>query len=348
MKSHQLIAILAIAGLITACGDKTNELVVSDNKASDVLKVKDEPIKPIQVASIKKPKYVELGKKLYFDPRLSRSGFISCNSCHNLSMGGTDNLRTSIGHNWTKGPINSPTVLNSSLNLAQFWDGRAADLKEQAGGPIANPGEMAFTHDLAIDMLRSIPEYVAEFEDAFGKREITIDEVTLAIAAFEETLVTPNSRFDQWLKGKEDAINATELAGYQLFKNSGCVACHNGEAVGGNSFQKMGVVEPYQADSEAQGRVAVTGKDSDRFNFKVPTLRNVELTYPYFHDGGAATLTEAVDVMGRLQLGKKFTPEENASIVAFLKTLTGDQPSFALPQLAPSSDQTPRPEPFSK
>ncbi len=309
---------------------------------------RDEPIKPIQPANVENPKYVELGKKLYFDPRLSKSGFISCNSCHNLSMGGTDNLKTSIGHNWTKGPINSPTVLNSSLNLAQFWDGRAADLKEQAAGPIANPGEMAFTHALAVDMLRSIPGYVAEFKEAFGKEEITIDEVTLAIAAFEETLVTPNSRFDLWLKGDDNAMTATELAGYNLFKSSGCVACHSGEGIGGNSFQKMGLVEPYHATSPAEGRSAVTGNDADRFSFKVPTLRNVELTYPYFHDGEADTLTEAVDVMGRLQLGKKFTDEENAQIVAFLKTLTGDQPSFQLPQLPPSSDKTPRPEPFAE
>lgn len=307
-----------------------------------------EPIQPIKAAKPSNPKLVELGKKLYFDPRLSKSGFISCNSCHNLSMGGTDNLRTSIGHNWSKGPINSPTVLNSSLNLAQFWDGRAADLKAQAAGPIANPGEMAFTHELAVDMLKSIPGYVNEFKSAFNHNKLTIEEVTLAIAAFEETLVTPNSRFDKWLQGDKKALTQQELTGYNLFKNSGCIACHNGPAVGGNSFQKMGLVEPYKAESDAQGRVAVTGKDSDRFNFKVPTLRNVELTYPYFHDGGAATLTEAVDIMGRLQLGKKFTKEENASIVAFLKTLTGEQPSFKLPQLPPSSDKTPRPEPFAK
>jgi cytochrome c peroxidase len=307
-----------------------------------------EPIQPLKVVKPVNPQLVSLGQKLFFDPRLSKSGFISCNSCHNLSMGGTDNLRTSIGHNWTKGSINSPTVLNSSLNVAQFWDGRAADLKAQAGGPIANPGEMGFTHKLAVDMLTSIPGYVAEFKKAFKSEKISIEEVTLAIAAFEETLVTPNSRFDKWLKGDKKAINATELAGYHLFKNSGCIACHNGPAVGGNSFQKMGIVEPYKAEGDAQGRSAVTGKDGDRFNFKVPTLRNVELTYPYFHDGGAATLTEAVDVMGRLQLGKKFNTEDNARIVAFLKTLTGDQPSFKLPQLPPSSDKTPRPEPFAK
>lgn len=307
-----------------------------------------EPIQPIQPARVSNPALVELGKKLYFDPRLSKSGFISCNSCHNLSMGGTDNIKTSIGHNWQEGPINAPTVLNSSLNVAQFWDGRAADLKAQAGGPIANPGEMAFTHTLAINVLQSIPGYVAEFKKAFGTETVDIEKVTKAIAAFEETLVTPNARFDKWLKGDKKALNKTELEGYTLFKDSGCIACHNGPAVGGNSFQKMGVVEAYKASSPAEGRVAVTGKDADRFNFKVPTLRNVEMTYPYFHDGAANTLKEAVDIMGRLQLGKKFTDDENARIVAFLKTLTGDQPNFKLPVLPPSADATPRPTPFEK
>ncbi|MES9849097.1 MAG: cytochrome-c peroxidase, partial [Candidatus Thiodiazotropha sp.] len=306
----------------------------------------DEPIQPIKPVQNINLGQVELGKKLYFDPRLSKSGFISCNSCHNLSMGGTDNLKTSIGHNWQQGPINAPTVLNSSLNVAQFWDGRAADLKAQAGGPIANPGEMAFTHTLAIDVLTSIPEYVMEFKQAFGSDKITIDEVTQAIAEFEKTLVTPNSRFDQWLLGDKQVLSQDERAGYKLFKESGCVSCHNGEAVGGNSFQKMGVVEPYKAKSPAEGLSAVTGKDADRFKFKVPTLRNVEMTYPYFHDGEAETLTEAVDVMGRLQLGKKFSDNENAQIVAFLKTLTGDQPAFLMPILPPSTDMTPAPKPF--
>ncbi len=301
------------------------------------------PIEPIKEINLAK---VELGKKLYFDPRLSKSGFISCNSCHNLSMGGTDNLKTSIGHNWQQGPINSPTVLNSSMNVAQFWDGRAADLKEQAGGPIANPGEMAFTHTLAVDVLESIPEYVTEFTQVFGPDCINIDQVTEAIAEFEKTLVTPNSRFDQWLQGYTDAITEQELAGYQLFKSSGCVACHMGPAIGGTSFQKMGLVAPYETKNEAQGLAGVTGKDADRFKFKVPTLRNVELTYPYFHDGEAATLTEAVDIMGRLQLARKFETTELEKIVAFLKTLTGDQPSFALPILPPSTDLTPRPVPF--
>jgi len=305
-----------------------------------------EPIQPIEPVKEVNLALAELGKKLYFDPRLSKSGFISCNSCHNLSMGGTDNLPTSIGDQWQQGPINAPTVLNSSLNVAQFWDGRAADLKAQAGGPIANPGEMAFSHTLAVSVLESIPQYVVEFKQVFGSDGIDIDKVTDAIAEFEKTLVTPNSRFDQWLLGNADALTEKELAGYNLFKNSGCTACHNGPAVGGNSFQKMGVVEPYQANSPAEGLSAVTGKDADRFKFKVPTLRNVEMTYPYFHDGAAQTLTEAVDIMGRLQLGKKFSDEENAQIVAFLHTLTGDQPAFQLPILPPSTAQTPPPKPF--
>ena len=305
-----------------------------------------EPIQPIQAAKVTEPAKVELGKKLFFDPRLSKSGFISCNSCHNLGMGGSDNLKSSIGDKWQKGPINSPTVLNSRNNLAQFWDGRAKDLKAQAGGPIANPGEMALTHELAVDMLRSIPHYVREFKTVFGSDKLTIDEVTTAIAAFEDTLVTPNSRFDQWLKGNKKALKPDELAGYKLFKDSGCVACHNGPNVGGTSFQKMGVVEPFKTTSTAEGRSAVTGKDADRLNFKVPTLRNVELTYPYFHDGSADTLAQAVTTMGRLQLGRTFTDTETTQIVAFLKTLTGDQPKMTLPVLPPSSDATKRPQPF--
>src|SRR5450759_671457 len=214
--------------------------------------ISDEPIQPIEAVKIKNPALVELGKKLFFDPRLSKSGFISCNSCHNLSMGGSDNLKTSVGDHWHQGPINSPTVLNSSMSLAQFWDGRAVDLKAQAGGPIANPGEMGFSHALAVGMLESIPAYTAEFKQVFGTDKIDIDKVTTAIAEFENTLVTPNSRFDKWLKGDKKAITANEQAGYKLFKESGCVGCHNGPAVGGNSFQKMGVVEPYKTSNPAE------------------------------------------------------------------------------------------------
>ena len=289
---------------------------------------------------------VDLGQKLFFDPRLSKSGFISCNSCHNLSMGGTDNLRTSIGHDWRQGPINSPTVLNAVYNVAQFWDGRAKDLQEQAGGPIANPGEMASTHELAIEVLESIPGYVNEFEQAFGKQGITVEKVTAAIAEFEKTLVTPNSRFDQFIKGDEKALSAEEQLGYETFVNVGCASCHNGPALGASSFQKMGLIKPYETANEATGLYGVTGVESDKFKFKVPTLRNIELTYPYFHDGGAQTLEEAVNVMASIQLGRDFTDAETSNVVAFLKTLTGDQPNFALPILPPSTNNTPEPQPF--
>lgn len=307
---------------------------------------RNEPIKPIAPAVITEPEKVELGKKLFFDPRLSMSGIISCNTCHNLSLGGTDNLKTSIGHKWQAGPVNSPTVFNSSLSIAQFWDGRAANLKEQAAGPIQAEVEMAMPHTLAVYVIKSIPGYVEIMQQVYGTPEVNLDRITDAIAAFEETLVTPNSRFDKWLIGDDSAITAKELAGYQLFKNSGCVACHNGEALGGTSFQKMGLVAPYESSSPAEGRFAVTGKDKDRFSFKVPTLRNIELTYPYFHDGEAATLEEATDIMGQLQLGRKYSAEEIEMLVAFMKTLTGELPKLELPILPAAGNDTPRPAPF--
>lgn len=306
----------------------------------------NEPIQPIKAVVPEKPEIAELGKMLFFDPRLSKSGFISCNSCHNLSMGGTDNIKTSIGHKWQQGPINAPTVLNSGMNLAQFWDGRAKDLKEQAGGPIANPGEMASTHELAVKVIASIPQYVAKFKLAFGTDAVNIDRITTAIAAFEETLVTPDSRFDKWLEGDKNALNKKEIEGYELFKSSGCTQCHNGPAVGGNSYQKMGVIHPYITKNSAVGRMDVTGKERDKYVFKVPTLRNVELSYPYFHDGETATLEKAVEIMGKIQLDHDFNQKEIASIVAFLKTLTGKQPEFNLPILPPSNNATPQPQPF--
>jgi cytochrome c peroxidase len=308
--------------------------------------VAQEPIQPVTVPTGLDENLVELGKKLFFDPRLSKSGFISCNSCHNLSMGGSDNLPSSIGHNWQQGPINSPTVLNSVYNSKQFWDGRAADLKEQAGGPIANPAEMASTHPLALSILETIPGYVAEFEAAFGSPGIDLDRVTTAIAEFEKTLVTPNSRFDQWLAGNSKALTQEELEGYQLFKNVGCSACHGGPAAGGLLFMKMGVAQPYATSNPAEGRIAVTGNEADRHVFKVPTLRNVELTYPYFHDGAVWSLEEAVAIMARVQIGRELEADQVQKIAAFLRTLTGEQPNFALPQLPPSGPQTPVPQPF--
>ena len=306
-----------------------------------------EPVAPITVPTDLDASMVELGKKLFFDPRLSKSGFISCNSCHNLSLGGSDNLPSSIGHNWQQGPINSPTVLNSSFNIAQFWDGRAADLKEQAGGPIANPGEMASTHPAALGVLETIPAYQDEFAAVFGSPGIDLDRVTLAIAEFEKTLVTPNAPFDLWLAGDKQAISADAVEGYELFKSVGCTACHNGPAVGASMFMKMGMVSPYETTNSAVGRMGVTGVETDQHVFKVPTLRNIELTYPYFHDGSVWSLDEAVDIMAKVQLGRTLDDAQRANIVAFLETLTGEQPNFTLPILPPSNANTPKPTPFN-
>ena len=295
-----------------------------------------EPIQVILPAIIENPAKVELGKKLFFEPRLSKSGIISCNSCHNLASSGTDNLATSIGHGWAKGPINSPTVFNASYNIAQFWDGRARDLQEQAGGPIVAEKEMASSHQMVLKTLASIPQYQAEFRAVYGEKNIEIEQVTDAIAAFETTLVTPNSDFDLWLKGETTALSTQQLRGYQTFKEIGCVSCHYGPAVGGNSFKKMGVVKPYITNNKSLGRYAVTLKNHDKNVFKVPTLRNIELTAPYFHDGSIWKLSEAVNIMADIQLNRRLTTQQTSDIVAFLKSLTGDRPKIMLPQLPPS------------
>ena len=376
MKIYPFVTGLLVTGLLAflngnLMAEKEHSLFAAEKVTlKDFQTRRDEPVKPLEAPKVADQAMVELGKKLFFDPRLSTSGFMSCNSCHNLSMGGSDNLKTSVGHNLRKGAINAPTVLNASLNFVQFWDGRAKNFKELLtvgdyayGGKVAfiegknkpskqsdilprHSRRVTFTHDIAVAILRSIPLYVEEFSRVFQSARIDIAQMITALTAFEETLVTPNSRFDQWLSGNDNAITRQELAGYELFKSSGCTNCHNGPSLGGNSFQKIGVVEPYKSTNASTGRFAVTKIDADRFKFKVPTLRNVELTYPYFHDGGAATLSKAVEVMGQIQSGKKFTADENAGIVAFLKSLTGDQPKFELPHLPPSSDTTPPPRNF--
>ena len=334
-------AALLLASFGTALGSASDAQANSD-------RWQNEPVKPIMPYTTQDEDKVQLGKKLFFEPRLSRSGFISCNSCHNLSRGGTDNLPTSIGHNWQEGPINSPTVLNASLHHAQFWDGRADTLQEQAAGPIDNPLEMASTHSLAVDVLRSIPEYVEMFEQIYGSNEITINEVTDAIAEFEETLVTPNSRFDQWLLGDDSAITEQELRGYQTFKQIGCAACHYGEALGGKDFHRMGIVHEYLTENASLGRFEVTSDERDMLHFKVPSLRNVERTYPYFHDGAVWSLEEATQIMAYVQLGRELPEEDIADMVAFMNSLAGDMPELRIPQLPPSAPNTPQPQPFER
>lgn len=335
----KLAATTLSLALLAGCGAPPAD--VTDAGADAVVRT-GEPIQPLPRTVDADPAKVELGRKLFFDPRLSKSGFISCNSCHNLSTGGVDNLPNSIGHGWQSGPINSPTVLNSSYNLAQFWDGRAKDLKDQAGGPMANPKEMAFSHEAAVSTLETIPGYVEEFGRVYGG--VTIDAATDAIAVFESTLVTPDAPFDRWLRGDDEALSAEALEGYGLFKSKGCTACHSGPAVGGQMYMKMGLVKPYAKDTQTVGRFAVTGNEADRFVFKVPVLRNIELTYPYFHDGSVWDLKEAVSMMADLQLGQQLTDAESTKITAFLKSLTGVQPKIELPILPPSSPSTPKPD----
>ena len=252
-------------------------------------------------------------------------------------------MPTSIGHKWLFGPINAPTVLNTKFSLAQFWDGRAKDLKEQSKGPIANPMEMASNHELAVSVLQSIPEYVQWFKEVYKDEKITIDSVADAIAAFEETLTTPNSRFDWWLKDYDDKITDAEKEGYDLFKDKGCINCHNGFDAGGTSFQKFGIAKPYDKDTRTLGRYSVTKDEKDKYVFKVPLLRNIELTAPYFHDASTWSLSKAVNIMAEYQLGLKLTDDETNKIVAFLRTLTGDQPSIIFPILPPSTAITPEP-----
>ncbi len=314
--------------------------------SSNFAVVADEPIEPIRPPKLIDVGKMELGKKLFYDRRLSLSGNFSCNSCHNLSSGGVDNQQYSVGHKWRRLSINTPTVLNASLNVAQFWDGRASTLQDQASGSLENPSGMALSHSIAVNVVKTIPGYVSEFRKVFAEKAITLEMITDSIAEFEKTLVTPDSKFDQWLLGNELAMSDYELSGYQLFKEVGCASCHNGAGVGGQVFRKLGVFETYITDHPSRGRADISGNNEDENVFKVPMLRNIELTYPYFHDGAVDTLDKAVNIMARVQLGITLSDDDNARIVAFLKTLTGKQPTFPLPRLPVSGPDTPRPQPF--
>lgn len=290
---------------------------------------------------------VELGKMLYFEPRLSISGLVSCNFCHNVGMGGDDFQETSTGHGWQKGPRNAPTVLNSVYNIAQFWDGRAKDLKEQAKGPIQASVEMNNTPEGAVKTLKSMPGYVEMFDKAFPEADdpLTFDNMAAAIEVFEATLITPDSRFDQFLRGDAKALNEEEQKGLAVFMDKGCANCHGGMNMGGEDYFAFGVIER-PADTIMlgdKGRMKVTAEASDEYVFKAPTLRNVELTPPYFHSGKVWSLKDAVKLMGIAQLGTELSDDEGALIVSFLKATTGKQPDVVYPILPASTDETPRP-----
>ncbi|TXI17192.1 MAG: c-type cytochrome [Nitrosomonas sp.] len=281
-----------------------------------------EPLPDSIIDETKNAALIKLGKKLYLDPILSVNDRISCNSCHRLDNFGVDSQATSPGHDGKRGGRNSPTTFNAALHIAQFWDGRAKDVEEQALGPILNPIEMGMKSDTdVIDKLKKVDEYKAMFAEAFkGEKDpIVYTNVGKAIGAFERTLLTP-SRFDDYLKGDEKALNDAEKRGLQKFVHMGCANCHNGVAIGGNSYKKIGLVEPYE--TKDMGRFAVTGLETDKKVFKVPSLRNITKTAPYFHDGSVATLDEAIREMAEHQLGREVGPGFVDDVKAFLGSLT--------------------------
>jgi cytochrome c peroxidase len=282
------------------------------------------------------PEKVALGKMLYYDTRLSLTGNNSCNSCHDLSKYGVDGEVTSVGDNGGRGTRNSPTVLNAALHGMQFWDGGAKDVEEQAGMPILNPVEMAIPNEaFLVKKLKGVEEYKSLFAKAFPGTEdpLTYKNITYAIAAFERTLLTP-SRFDQYLKGDANALNEKEKEGLQLFMDVGCTTCHMGTAVGGGIMQKFGLYGDYRSFTGStipdEGKKAVTKNDADKDVFKTCSLRNVEKTAPYFHDGSVSDLKKAIDIMAKTELDKTLQPNEIESIEAFLKSLTGEVPKSAL------------------
>lgn len=291
---------------------------------------------------------VALGRALYFDTRLSKGQGISCNTCHDLAKFGVDAEPTSPGHKGQRGERNSPTVYNSALQFAQFWDGRAATVEEQATMPITNPVEMAMTDaDTVIKVVKSVPGYEPMFKAAFpdDADPITMTNVGMAIGAFERKLMTP-SRFDEFMAGKHDALNEQERRGLKTYLEVNCQMCHLGPLLGGNMYQKLGLVKP--VETADPGRAKHTGQDSDKGFFKVPMLRNVTQTGPYYHDGSIKTLDEAVKHMAEVQLGKTLTPEQTADIVAFLGALEGKLPGQDLigkPDLPPNGPDTPAPDP---
>ncbi len=290
---------------------------------------------------------VVLGRLLYFEPRLSKSQTISCNSCHLLDRYGVDGNPTSDGHKGVKGDRNSPTVYNAAGHFVQFWDGRAADVEEQAKGPVMNPVEMAMTSEKqVVAVLKSMPEYVDAFKKAFpeDKDPVNYGNMAKAIGAFERKLVTP-SRWDKFLKGDAQALTNEEKAGFNLFMETGCQACHSGSYLGGSMYQKLGLIKEYPENSDP-GREKVTKNQVDHMLFKVPGLRNIAETKPYFHSGKVSTLDDAVSRMAEYQLGKTLSAGQVQSIVTWMKSLTGDVPADYIkpPVLPKSTSKTPKPD----
>jgi cytochrome c peroxidase len=359
-KSTWRVIVIALAWLLTGCGDSQTPIKqtvtpspadVQNNVVPDrdlrlvifsplpwVIAVECNPMTPVKV---------ELGRMLFYDGRLSKNHDIACNTCHLLDRYGVDGLSTARGHKDQVGERNAPTVYHAAGHFTQFWDGRSPDVEDQAKGPTLNPIEMAMTDaDAVVTVLESIPGYVSRFSAAFPDEEnpVTFKNMAKAIGAFERGLVTP-SRFDTFLAGDDNALSESEQAGLQAFLDTGCSNCHAGPYLGGDMFQKLGLMKSWDKDTD-QGRFDVTGDESDRQVFKVPSLRNVVETGPYFHNGSIAKLEDAVELMAEHQLGKTIGDEQVRSIVTFLESLTGeiDKDYIARPELPESSVTTPVPD----
>lgn len=334
----RILGAMTLLAALSGCGRPAPPVETPTAKASpaasaaegldvaEVLKTSQALFKPLPKKMAKEdipPEMSDLGRSLYYEKRLSKDGTISCNSCHNLQKYGVDGEPTSLGVGGHRGGRNAPTVYNAALHVAQFWDGRAPDVEAQASGPMLNPVEMAMDQALVEKRLKALPEYSEKFKKAFpGQQDpVTLDNAAHAIAAFERGLVTP-APFDRFLAGDTSALSHKQIEGLQLFVGVGCASCHNGPGVGGAQFQKLGVKKPYPLTDH--GRIEVTGKEADRDKFKVPSLRNIAETGPYFHDGKVATLSEGINLMAEHQLGKTLTEDEVSKIESFLGSLTGE------------------------
>lgn len=289
------------------------------------------PITPLEMPNNLDAAKIDLGSRLFRDVRLSGNGKVSCSSCHHLETSGADTVRFSRGVGGAQEEVNTPTVFNSGLNFRQFWNGRARSLEDQVSGPLLNPKEMASTWEKVLTVVSGDPTYVKAIRSIYGSEPTTL-AVIRSIAEFERSLVTLDAPFDRYLRGESNALTPQALAGYQKFQSYGCIACHQGAGVGGNMFQAVGVVEDYfklrgGTYSSDEGRAAVTGRREVLNVFKVPGLRNVALTAPYFHDGSGVDLASAVKTMARVQLGRKLGSQDVAEIVAFLESLTGKLPA---------------------
>jgi len=339
IKSHRLAAACIIAAVFVALSGSIFAFRSESGNLKAQLRVLPAEVDFASVSPL--PLTVELdsatlalGARLFHDPRLSADDTVSCSTCHNLATGGVDNRVRSVGVKNGVGAINAPTVFNSGLNFVQFWDGRAPTLEAQVDGPVTHPLEMASTWPLVLEKLQRDPLYSAEFAKQYPDG-ITPSNIKNAIAIFERSLITPNSRFDRYLRGESSALTDLEKKGYSLFKSYGCASCHQGINLGGNMFEKMGLMGDYFADrgnltDADKGRFNITHSVDNLYEFRVPTLRNVALTAPYFHDGNAKTLKEAIEVMAKYQLGRSMPPDDVQTIEAFLRSLTGEYQGKAL------------------